>query len=618
MANANLQSVLDALVRSSREPPRNKHSGASSTADDGSVPLDASALTSSLLSMTAMAQWLKFLILGAIFETCRRSLVRLYKFALDHLFITIDIAETDPCYNWIMVWLVNQPSWNNARNIELRSESTGPSGVQIAFMHGVGQTSMMVPVGGRKLTYKPSHSSSHSLWFERRWLRINRWEKEGTHSYKQKEEFLRLRLLSRNHRVLNKLLDEAEAAYKGAQENTTAIYVSDSQRKRWRHLANRRKRPLNSIVLDPGIKDKLVSDAREFLASQDWYAARGIPFRRGYLLHGEPGSGKTSMIQCLAGELGLDIYIISLSRAGLDDNELNELISRLPEKCIALMEDIDAAFVSTTNRESSDALQDESSDNPQTQKYASKVTLSGLLNALDGVAAQEGRLLFATTNKYRSLDPALIRPGRMDVHVEFGLASKQQARELYQRFYAPDDEISDEPTSSITEDGEAELSEKDSMLIELDDSPPRTVNDVLIASSEPSSFQAQTVSPSVEVHQVKPHLTFIASDSGKTPVLSKAQLGRLAIMFSNTLPEREFSMAALQGYLMRYKTEPVEAVREFMTWIEQERREKKDRKRRLEKEITVGLAEADSTRQHNSVNSARAESTQAVSSQLAM
>jgi hypothetical protein len=59
---------------------------------------------------------------------------------------------------------------------------------------------------------------------------------------------------------------------------------ANRQHKRWRHLASRRKRPLNSIVLDPGIKDRLVNDAREFLASQDWYATRGIPFRRGYLL----------------------------------------------------------------------------------------------------------------------------------------------------------------------------------------------------------------------------------------------------------------------------------------------------------------------------------------------
>jgi hypothetical protein len=77
----------------------------------------------------------------------------------------------------------------------------------------------------------------------------------------------------------------------------------------------------------------------------------GIPFRRGYLLYGAPGSGKTSIIHSLAGELGLDIYIISLSKTGLDDTSLNSLISSLPEQCIAIMEDIDAAFTHGLNRE---------------------------------------------------------------------------------------------------------------------------------------------------------------------------------------------------------------------------------------------------------------------------
>ena len=120
----------------------------------------------------------------------------------------------------------------------------------------------------------------------------------------------------------------------------------------WRRIASRPKRALDSIVLDPGVKDLLLNDAREFLKSRDWYNDRGIPFRRGYLLYGAPGCGKTSIIHSLAGELGLDVCacvvasrtdqrlltartdMISLSRAGMDDTTLNELIGELPEKCL--------------------------------------------------------------------------------------------------------------------------------------------------------------------------------------------------------------------------------------------------------------------------------------------
>lgn len=86
-----------------------------------------------------------------------------------------------------------------------------------------------------------------------------------------------------NHRILNEILLEAKKTYQAAQEHMISVYVSDMNNN-WRHIASRPKRPLNSIVLDPGIKDLLIDDARDFLQSKPWYAARGIPFRRGYLL----------------------------------------------------------------------------------------------------------------------------------------------------------------------------------------------------------------------------------------------------------------------------------------------------------------------------------------------
>lgn len=160
--------------------------------------------------------------------------------------------------------------------------------------------------------------------------------------------------------------------------------------------------------------------------------------------YGAPGCGKSSTIQSIAGELGLDVYIVTLSRSGLDDNALYELIGRLPKRCIALMEDIDAAFKQGITRELPlPQKNEEGGDYPERPESPfldmgpRGVTLSGLLNALDGIGAQEGRILFATTNNHAALDPALIRPGRMDVHIEFKLASKLQARELFKCFYDP-------------------------------------------------------------------------------------------------------------------------------------------------------------------------------------
>ena len=149
-----------------------------------------------------------------------------------------------------------------------------------------------------------------------------------------------------------------------------------------------------------------------------WYADRGIPFRRGYLLYGVPGSGKSSLIHALAGELMLDIYVVSLSSSWINDSTLTTLMGRVPSRCIVLLEDLDAAFTrSVTRSKDKDKDKDKKksenkSDNEEestsgsssrSRRHRNKenlsdvntLTLSGLLNALDGVAAAEGRILFA-------------------------------------------------------------------------------------------------------------------------------------------------------------------------------------------------------------------------------
>ncbi|KAK7062556.1 hypothetical protein VNI00_000044 [Paramarasmius palmivorus] len=315
---------------------------------------------------------------------------------------------------------------------------------------------------------------------------------------------------------------------------------------------------MKSIILDPGIKDTLLEDARDFLESKAWYAERGIPFRRGYLLHGAPGSGKTSLIHSMAGELGLDIYVITLSRAGLDDTALNELINQLPQRCVALMEDIDAAFTHGLSRDVPPTDQNPAGQQtsipggPQAPPTTNKLSLSGLLNALDGVGAQEGRILFATTNKYSSLDPALCRPGRMDLHIEFRNASKYQAEKLFARFYKPDEDLKKESE----DDGSSDKS----------------------SDSGYESSEGKANSEKAElIPQVKQE-----THRSRAPNLSNEELKELAAQFAGDLPEREFSMASLQGYLMLYKTRPVEAVKNFEGWVGKEKEEKLAREKEKE------------------------------------
>lgn len=127
----------------------------------------------------------------------------------------------------------------------------------------------------------------------------------------------------------------------------------------------------------------------------------GIPFRRGYLLYGYPGTGKSSFIRALAGELKVHLCLVSLNDKNMTDEDLNSLLNNAPPRSILLLEDVDAAFAQRDNGET-----------------ASRVTFSGLLNALDGVGSQEGKILFMTTNKINLLDPALIRPGNFGFSIK--------------------------------------------------------------------------------------------------------------------------------------------------------------------------------------------------------
>jgi mitochondrial chaperone BCS1 len=135
-------------------------------------------------------------------------------------------------------------------------------------------------------------------------------------------------------------------------------------------------------------------------------------------LYGVPGSGKSSLIHALAGELMLDIYVVSLSSSWINDSTLTTLMGRVPSRCIVLLEDLDAAFTRSVSRakdkekekdkKKSDAKSDNEDESTSSSSSRSRrnrnkenlsdvntLTLSGLLNALDGVAAAEGRILFA-------------------------------------------------------------------------------------------------------------------------------------------------------------------------------------------------------------------------------
>lgn len=196
------------------------------------------------------------------------------------------------------------------------------------------------------------------------------------------------------------------------------------------------------------------------------------------------------------------------------------------------------------------------------------------MNALDGVSAQEGRLLFATTNRLDVLDPALIRPGRMDLHVEFQLASRFQAREIFRQFYLPDHDgigadVNDD--EKVVDEESVDSGYSTSSKGSKTTTPPTAQ---LIDTSDVLSTSSGTL-PDASPTSPPPHYR------GST--LSRKRVEKLATEFASKAPDRELAMASLQGYLMKYKVAPVQAVEEFEAWVE----EKREAKKRKEEQSTV-------------------------------
>merc|ERR1712112_71245 len=126
-----------------------------------------------------------------------------------------------------------------------------------------------------------------------------------------------------------------------------------------------------------------------------------------------------------AGELEYSICVLNLSDRSLSDDRLQHRLADAPENSIILLEDVDAAFVSRElGAQAGEAF-----------KGLNRLTFSGLLNAIDGVTSTEGRVLFMTTNYMERLDPALIRPGRVDVIQFIGHCSNHQLQTMFEKFY---------------------------------------------------------------------------------------------------------------------------------------------------------------------------------------
>lgn len=276
----------------------------------------------------------------------------------------------------------------------------------------------------------------HVFFFGGRLVIVERVQLESREDWNFKEQ-LKITVIGRDRTRLDRLVESARAY----RTNGDMLEIR-SWADYWRFHSFKAKRRMDTVFLPEGVLKGLVTDVHRFREARDWYLGRGIPYRRGYLLFGPPGCGKTSAVMALASETSSPLYCLNLSMVA-NDEELSEAFDSVPMHGILLIEDVDAVGAMRPRTEAGRSVGIPSRRiNPVLITHMddgqTKITLSGLLNVLDGALSPDGRVIIMTTNHPERLDPALLRPGRVDYRLEIGPMKAPEFKAMFTRFYGVD------------------------------------------------------------------------------------------------------------------------------------------------------------------------------------
>ncbi|XBI54571.1 hypothetical protein VPH35_036567 [Triticum aestivum] len=221
------------------------------------------------------------------------------------------------------------------------------------------------------------------------------------------------------------------------QDRALKIFMNDYGF--WQGMNHHHPASFETLAMDPGLKQAVLDDLDRFLKRKEYYQRIGKAWKRGYLLYGPPGTGKSSLVAAMANHLRFNLYDLDLSSVH-DNSCLQKLLIDMSNKSILVIEDIDCSF-DTMSREDRKDHPDEDDGRDNQSGDERKMTLSGLLNFIDGLWSTSGeeRIIIFTTNYKDRLDPALLRPGRMDMHVYMGYCCWEAFRKLAWNYHLIDD-----------------------------------------------------------------------------------------------------------------------------------------------------------------------------------
>lgn len=353
---------------------------------------------------------------GVLIAHGRSWAQRAFHYTVGRFCMTLEIPDREVAFMWFDRWLASHDyARKRARRLSLRTDNR--EGDERPIFH-------LVPAPGQ-----------HVMFFRGRLVMLSRTRLEAKEALADGfREILNVRIYARRRAIILELLEEVRRFERPESEPMTQVFGVASWGA-WEKLSEQIPRDPESVVWGAGVLEGVIADARRFLGSRETYVRRGVPFRRGYLLYGPPGNGKTSGIAAIAAALDLSIHLLDVSECG--NRSLRQAVGSAPPKSLIVIEDLDRQF----------------DDEGRLRESEKGPTIDGLLNAIDGICSSDGRVMIFTANHPDRLPPALRRAGRIDRMVEVSGATPEKVQRMALRFF-PDDAAARE-LASIVEPGTA-------------------------------------------------------------------------------------------------------------------------------------------------------------------
>lgn len=280
---------------------------------------------------------------------------------------------------------------------------------------------------------------SHFFIYKGRPCWMTRRQMESAASTYQINYEIRITMLGRSRKRILDMIEEFR--YRPCPKKLGIFKIDKGG---WTRITDIAKRPIETVVINRQVKSDILSTIDQFRGMRDWYEHRGLAYKKTFLFSGPPGTGKSSLIKALASHYQMNITLINLT--AVSDEILESALATAPDNCIIVMEDFDSSDATQARQtlvrsetirryeehasdeipegdgnvygSSPEAIAGPTAPSGATNLKSSWLTLTGLLNALDGIVSLDGKLIFLTTNVVSDLDPALVRPGRIDKRFE--------------------------------------------------------------------------------------------------------------------------------------------------------------------------------------------------------